>query len=271
MEGAPPDTPPPPPPPSSVPIVKLKVVGKKEAFVSDTSKTFSSHWSLGGWRREKEKRGPCLLPDSLRIVSFNVYFGKLEREERALALFEHVLRYDPDIIAFQECTLEFIKLVKECTAFRKSYSLCPDSGFSAAAGCWYGVCFLVKSSLRFATVIHTTLPSGMGRTLLSLQFEDGFVSTGHFESLANATLRRQQLEIAADLAGKEKFHLICGDFNMKEDENKSIPAGYVDGWTSLYPNDQGEKEDEQKKRRIRCFKKKKKRFDLDHRQCYHFD
>jgi hypothetical protein len=206
---------PPPPPPAPVPAVlpapiKVKVATAAAVENVVSSSVLSSVFERNAWRRDKSKEANSLLPEVLRVVTYNCYFGKLEQEARAIALIEHCLRFDPHVIAIQEVSLEFIKHIKAIPAVQRSYRLCPEKGFSSSAGCWYGVCFLVHLSLK-PKIIETTLPSSMGRMLLSLQFENGVISTCHFESLGNAPTRAKQLAVVSETMGRgTEFHLVVG-------------------------------------------------------------
>jgi endonuclease/exonuclease/phosphatase family metal-dependent hydrolase len=89
-------------------------------------------------------------------------------------------------------------------------------------------------------VLETTVPSAMGRVLLTLQYDNWCITTAHFESLATRSTRKRQLEIAhSAMGGLAETHVICGDFNMTEMENGSVPKEYQDAWLALHPGDPG--------------------------------
>jgi hypothetical protein len=99
---------------------------------------FSSVFSKKGimskacWHRDKEEnKDKCSLPDTLKIVTFNVFFGDLVQDDRAKALIESCVAYDPDVIALQEVTMAYVKTIKEIDVVKKNYRMAPEAGYAA--------------------------------------------------------------------------------------------------------------------------------------------
>jgi poly(A) polymerase len=216
-----------------------------EEFVPETRSLFlarydrSGLFSLPSWRRGVPA-ATSVVPDEVHVVTFNVFFAQQGQVSRAKALLAETLALSPHIVALQEVTAAFLVVLKEDVVVRENYWLAPEGGFAATHGCWYGVTFLVRKDIVPVRVLETTVPSGMGRILLTLQYDNWCITTAHFESLATRSTRKHQLEIAhSAMGGLAETHVICGDFNMTEMENGSVAKVYQDAWLALHPGDPG--------------------------------
>merc|ERR1712130_1001712 len=126
-----------------------------------------------------------------------------------------------------------------------------DDGYQETLG-GYGVLILWKRHLQFRSLRLHPLPTRMGRKLLELEVEvNGSpfkISTVHLESLPpNHAARSEQLRLATNYLRKSEVpSLLMGDFNFcstNEEENKNIPADFMDVWPQVRPNDNGWTED----------------------------
>mmetsp|Transcript_7169 Transcript_7169/g.21332 ORF Transcript_7169/g.21332 Transcript_7169/m.21332 type:complete len:353 (-) Transcript_7169:322-1380(-) len=162
------------------------------------------------------------LPDSISVLTWNVWFGRHRQTDRYSAIVAEVLRRDVDVACFQEVTAPFVAALTSSRDVRDKYDLSPSVIRQ------YGVLTIAKKSLG-ATFEELDLPTRMGRTLIvawltaarsSVDDEDGVpaalaVGNVHLESLDSETLRRDQLRSAnAVLNGEDFASILCGDFNF---------------------------------------------------------
>mgnify|MGYP003631232912 FL=1 len=184
-----------------------------------------------------------LLPfcgPALTIATINVWFDKHYQRERYDALFALLEMHAPDIVAFQEVTLDFIEQLKTCS-WTAGYRWIDDHGAQLGN---YGVGILSK--LPMQNTSYAGLSSRMGRTVLWAEFthqDTPFtVATTHLESMSeNADYRKRQLKSIGDLLAKHPGGFFCGDFNLCAswpDENQAL-RNYEDLWSTLKPNDNG--------------------------------
>ena len=178
--------------------------------------------------------------DALTIATLNVWFDKHHQRQRYDALFALLDARQPDIVAFQEVTLEFLTQLKE-KAWTAGYRWVDDHGPQLGS---YGVGILSRVPMQSAT--YAELPSHMGRTLLCAEFHvEGrafSLATTHLESRnENAQSRAEQLSEIGELLTKHSGGFLCGDFNFCASwtaEDNQL-ADYEDLWSSLRPGDDG--------------------------------
>ena len=178
--------------------------------------------------------------DALTIATINVWFDKHHQRQRYDALFALLEARQPDIVAFQEVTLEFLTQLKE-KAWTAGYRWVDDHGPQLGS---YGVGILSRVPMQSAT--YAELPSRMGRTLLCAEFNvEGRAfsfATTHLESQnENARHRAQQLQAIGELLTKQSGGFLCGDFNFSATSTAedSQLANYEDLWSSLRPGEDG--------------------------------
>jgi len=213
-------------------------------------------------------------PDSLKFLTYNVWFAEEYWKERANAMINIFQNLHPDVICLQEVTPLYLFHLLEQPFIRESYYV-SDSNANTIEP--YGVVIFIKTSLPIISFIKYLLPSAMARHLLraQLKFElkeqsKGMnkniimnIGTVHLESLHNPDKRKLQLQTIFPILqtedasengeeSKEKEakknvenFLLMGDFNFCGDskENKIIhklDAGAIDIWPNLHPNDKGE-------------------------------
>eukprot|EP00992_Anisonema_acinus_P006795 TRINITY_DN2326_c0_g1_i1.p1 TRINITY_DN2326_c0_g1~~TRINITY_DN2326_c0_g1_i1.p1 ORF type:complete len:241 (+),score=23.52 TRINITY_DN2326_c0_g1_i1:60-782(+) len=166
------------------------------------------------------------------VLSFNIWFSHYQMEARMAAIGDIVAKYLPDVIAFQEMTDVHFQLLVRHPVLR-SYHWTPPSHarYYTMIGC--------KSMFRKARRIPFGR-SGMGRDLLVVELSNGFtVATSHLESLANAPLRKEQLEFSLGMLGNLQNALFCGDTNMTEQEHVDLPVGWTDAWLASNHQEDG--------------------------------
>ena len=94
---------------------------------------------------------------SLSVLTYNVWFGEHNFDDRVRAIIQIVLDSDADVVCLQEVTGNFLKMFLRNDTILQRYYL---SGNGIRG---YGVCVLTKFPCHFA---ETGLESHMGRSLL---------------------------------------------------------------------------------------------------------
>jgi len=187
--------------------------------------------------------------ETLKIVTYNIYFGEYFQGERYREILHLIKEIDADIICLQEVIPAFVSILCKDEHFQKFFiSDCTGSSVSP-----YGVMIISKHPIRKAS--FWSIPSDMGRSLLLSEFsinEEMFsIGTVHLESLSTSKTRAAQLEVISKLLEHKTHVLLVGDFNFDSDKNyegngplendilgKIMPK-YSDLWVSLCPSQKG--------------------------------
>lgn len=173
---------------------------------------------------------------SLRVLTWNVYFGGHMFDDRRDALLAELARRRADVVMLQEVTLPLLAALIE-QPWIDEYHLSDTDGRSIGR---YGVVLLSRRPL--ADVRWIDMPSQMGRLLLVADIADLTVATIHLESMALGRERRvEQLHrIRAELTGDDV--LLAGDMNFGPDddaENAALDPTLADLWPVLRGADPG--------------------------------
>jgi endonuclease/exonuclease/phosphatase family metal-dependent hydrolase len=208
---------------------------------------------------------------TLRLVTWNVWFGHWSREERQAALWAELERNKPDVICLQEVVPEHLEGPEIERLRSLGYWVSNDDIY------YYDVVTLTR--LPVAASERVELPSMMERQLLitRLRTEPPLtVANVHLESTAEETEARvQQLERITECLADEPDVLLVGDMNFpalpERPENRPL-AGWVDTWAQLRPNEPGYTIDS-KINRMRWLVKRKqdhRRIDRVFYRCQHW-
>jgi endonuclease/exonuclease/phosphatase family metal-dependent hydrolase len=165
---------------------------------------------------------------------------------RARALLAASQRLGADLVAFQEVTGLFLRVVSTdpyWKTFHATIQATPGAAVEPPGG------LLILSRYPITRAYYQKLPSPTGRALLSARIAiDGqelTLATLHLESLPEAmTGRVRQIQAVAGNRGLDSRRrtLIVGDFNYGDgDEEQRLPplAGWRDAWLTLRPDDPG--------------------------------
>lgn len=175
------------------------------------------------------------LPERFSLTSWNVWFDQYQREQRFQALLSLLGRHQPDLMAFQEVTVPFIRALKSCPWLQDGAWLSADEPNLLGV--------LLVSRVRPLALEMVELPSEMGRRLLVASFEGGLeVGVCHLESIAkNGPTRHEQLQHAQDRLRRGPRALLVGDFNFPDGaaEEQAIEPDFVDLWLSGRPGEPG--------------------------------
>lgn len=173
--------------------------------------------------------------NSLKVLTFNVWFDEVYFEERSRALVDLLKEKDPDIICLQEMTPRLLNYLKERKWIRNNFYLSDCDSKTVNP---YGVVILSRIAPSVFS-IHR-LPTKMARKFLvcecEIRGEKLAIATVHLESLQHSNARELQLEIIFSLLSQYSSVLFMGDFNFyNEEEEEFLDATYIDIWPVVHP------------------------------------
>lgn len=161
-------------------------------------------------------------------------FNDILFEERHRALVALLLRNDADVICLQEVHTDVCEILVD--ALEKVYK--PVSPTLLPPHRIYGEMIFVRNDFVINNTGNVELPSAMGRCILHTDVTINTVmytiATFHLESLSNQTIRQKQLKILWDTFVQDGAckTILCGDTNMRSNENVNLPKNIIDVWQS---------------------------------------
>lgn len=203
----------------------------------------------------------------LTLVTWNVWFGSYQLEERFRAVLEIVRALDADILCFQEIVAESLAMLRDEPWIRASYQLSDAHGTTFDD---YGTVLLSRLPIR-SLLLHE-LPTGMGRALVAADIDalggSVVVGTVHLESRKwNADRRAEQLEVVFPVLGAMGADcVLAGDFNFCSSwarENANLDPDFVDLWPALRGREPGYTEDSETNEMLRNIRRKDKQVRFD--------
>lgn len=174
------------------------------------------------------------LPPVFTISTWNIWFDKHHRDERFAALLNGLKGHEPDIMAFQEVTLPFVRAVQTTDWLKSGYWISSTDHNHLGT--------VLVSRVRPSHLSWTELPTKMGRRMLTADFPGGLrIGVVHLESLANSDLRQRQLAAAFQTLKSQQSSILLGDFNFGdgEPEERSLDPDFPDAWPTLHPGNPG--------------------------------
>ncbi|XP_050288504.1 uncharacterized protein LOC126727079 isoform X1 [Quercus robur] len=205
---------------------------------------------LPPFRRERN----CLsmVSSSVKILSYNVWFGDVEIQKRVEALGELIQLHSPDVICFQEITLDIYDILK-ASSWWNTYN-CSVSDQMASTT----IDFCMQlSKLPVKSFSRKPLPFSSSRMLNELCMAEIevrgkllTVATSHFLNPCpgpptwdqmHSEERIAQAKEAVNLLKKFPNVVFCGDMNWDEklDGRFPSPDGWIDAWAELRPGENG--------------------------------
>ncbi|UHD15307.1 endonuclease/exonuclease/phosphatase family protein [Thiocapsa bogorovii] len=157
---------------------------------------------------------------------------------RAWALLRQAKALDPDIVALQEVTAEFMAILAENKDWA-GYHVSVEGSEAPPGG------LLVLSRYPFAKIAYRKLPSAMGRyalfATLDLGTETLVVANAHLKSLReDQVARKAQIAFVQERLPRRGLTLWLGDFNFGDQEPETARlASWTDAWTRLRPGEPG--------------------------------
>jgi len=156
----------------------------------------------------------------LTIMTYNVWFSKVGFDTRVQKQIEMFKSYDADIIVLQEVTRTWVNIITKNDDIRATYHI---SHTLDTFKYEYGVFLLFKKGISLTALGVYELPGCMGRDCLISQFVFKDITlccaVVHLESLDNATLRKDQLQIISEYLKVVPTAILMGDFNFDADLN----------------------------------------------------
>lgn len=226
-------------------------------------------WSFddasGRWvQLEAQARSDVAGTDSLKLLTYNVWFADHCFEERRAALDRILAGSTADVIALQEVRPDLLEFLLERDWVRRYFLSTADPGWIGHDGV---VMLLRHAPCRF---VEHRLDAYPPRPLLvaELQLGDHLarLATIHLASMRqNAEAHAGQLEEAFPLLVGADPVVLVGDFNFcsSSTENRNLDPRYIDSWPLLRPGEPGYTEDTEANRMRRevSGKDKQVRFD----------
>ncbi len=185
-------------------------------------------------------RFPFWRRRSLSLLSWNVWFGLDKPHRRWTELISILGSLQPDVVALQEVTDPFLRMLRKAPWVRRRYEISDPSGESLGS---YGN--LIVSRLPLERVRVLALDSEMDRKLVVAQARAAdatwaFASV-HLESLRESADRRaKQLTQVLEALAPYPEAALMGDFNFCSswiEENGRIPSDYLDVWPAVRSDD----------------------------------
>lgn len=170
---------------------------------------------------------------SVKILTYNVWFEKVNWENRLKALVSIFEKADADFICLQEVTPDFVSFLEKNSFVKDNYYMNVGLNYT------YDVLILSKS---FPHYHHLEFPTMMDRRLLTCEVDVSTslkltVATAHFESLEHSDKERKvQLELTfAHLNSLSNSVVLTGDFNFDpswQSEQANVDKNYSDAFVS---------------------------------------
>eukprot|EP00111_Clytia_hemisphaerica_P000478 TCONS_00001371-protein len=182
----------------------------------------------------------------LSVLSWNIWFGtsqKLDQpEQRWTELLNIVVNKNPDLIGLQECTLDFLKVVKKHSRFSDHYVVVNERPLYSN----YFVMLYKKKDLKILKKGTIKLKTTLERQCEYMDVEKEGAKfrfgTVHIESyVTSPNIREIQMGAIFDVLQKKtkdiELAFLVGDFNFHEtdEENKFIESSqFKDTWRVVH-------------------------------------
>lgn len=207
-------------------------------------------WFYGGFHKPEEdnfvskKNVSEKVREAQQLLSGAAQGGNFKA--RTLGVLEEIIKSGADVCCLQEVTHWSKDIIESDPYIRGKY----DMIFSINGR--YGCAMLVSKERKGGETFRVhPLPTHMGRDLISCEIKIGSaqkicIATGHFESLSNRKVRREQLKETARLMKPYDHSIVCGDFNFCSYRNysgkgplenlvlKEVLPTFVDIWPFLH-------------------------------------
>ncbi|KAJ3086813.1 hypothetical protein HK102_012411 [Quaeritorhiza haematococci] len=226
----------------------------------------STWWT--DYKPVKTSKQPAAAPTrtttTLKILTYNIWFDALTLRLRTPHIIRLIEEHSADIVCLQECTEEFLRTLTSSPLIRSTYILSDVSGETFKS--WYGVVVMVKRKKKAGVglslegcVQRRFSQTRMGRAVVRVRVRvEGvgvvMIGTSHFESgEEDGEVRRVQFREATGLVDPASevmevkrsseggvtpqqpvVGILCGDFNIHDDEAESALLASELGWRDAY-------------------------------------
>eukprot|EP00835_Amoeboradix_gromovi_P005778 NODE_583_length_6431_cov_0.491788.p1 type:complete len:315 gc:universal NODE_583_length_6431_cov_0.491788:1673-2617(+) len=187
---------------------------------------------------------------SFSLATLNVWFDAYFNMDRFDSSINNLKTFNPDIICLQEVTKAFFSVLLANPWIQDNYILSDVDGHSFDT--WYGVIILVKrtsENIKFKSFVKFNFPvTKMGRSLISahlmINSYNVYINTSHFESNEeDENVRKDQYETCTaqfqsmlGLINEHAIGILCGDFNIYNDEKETATLVNELKWTDAWLN-----------------------------------
>jgi len=188
-------------------------------------------------------------PISLRILTWNIWFEILLRQQRTSALIATIksLTPLPDVCCFQECTGGFEQQLEGDDWWRKTWAMTKCADQYAVTGFHYMTMVFVRRELlgkmefKAKTWFEPFEVSQTGRGLLVVELTPPMskhpilIATSHMDYTPE--IRATQFASAISTLSVTPTSIFCGDTNIDAyvELEPLLSAGYVDSWLDSHP------------------------------------
>lgn len=197
----------------------------------------------GRWEPALPSKGPTTI-ESLKVVSYNVWFDAYELTKRRRALLDLLEEEDADVVVLAEVTKEFLDGLLAHPFVREQYTV---STLTLDNPVGYDVVML--SALAPTRSWRRPLESTYGRRLWGMELETDrgslVVAGAHLESgkgpASEATRVIQCAKVVETLA-PASHAIFAGDMNFEpgsHEDERLRSHGYVDAWSSVHSGSDG--------------------------------
>jgi endonuclease/exonuclease/phosphatase family metal-dependent hydrolase len=171
----------------------------------------------------------------MKVLTQNVWFEDVISEERYTEILKNIEKIGPDIVCFQECTVQFLEILVS-QDWIQNYTISDRDGKTFMG--LYGVILLIKKPIQILRITRIPFPnSKMGRGLITaiLLWEGKQIAIGssHFESERGSEgieTRKAQYKICTEyLFSQGDIAVLCGDFNIGDEQKESTHLNSL-GW-----------------------------------------
>ncbi|TNE47377.1 MAG: hypothetical protein EP343_19575 [Deltaproteobacteria bacterium] len=182
------------------------------------------------------------IPTTLRVMTWNIWFDSLAREARMREVLTYVEEILPEVIGFQELTQESAEQFNAPNSILSTTYRRPPNEAAEFQGYWEQLYTTLPVGPRSRRTPYEWSYMGRGLSVLHCPQLDLVVGATHLESMDSAEFRQAQAREAFERLDSYQTGtaIFMGDTNLYDDETlEPLPTGWVDAWTTLYPNDPG--------------------------------
>ena len=180
----------------------------------------------------------------ISMLTFNIWFSSEKMRERMEALGQIVEDLKPDILAFQEVTLDNLAVLQEQRWFSR-YQLIPPDVYVASQGEHFVVILSVYPVEKW--LVHPFKNSLSNRRLVLAETKNTvpssnvgfFIAATHLAYAGFGTrLREEQLKESFQIISDYNNICVMGDLNIadKVDGDIVLPSPWFDAWLSIPGN-----------------------------------
>ena len=179
----------------------------------------------------------------IRMLTYNIWRSPEKMRERIEALGQIVQELEPDIVAFQEVTLENLDVLQE-QGWLSLYNLIPPDvtkqGTKSIENYMFSLYPVDKWFIYyFENSLRKPRQLVVAETKSAVSSSVKFVIAGtHLEPAGNTRIRELQLKESLKVLSRYENVCVMGDLNIEDkvDGDIVLPSSWIDAWLSLPGN-----------------------------------